>query len=114
MVEKDNNIGCCGHDCGRCVTYLATVQDDDGLRRQAQQFYREAFRTDLRDTTKIIIAQRIGSVKDADRIVVMNEGRVTGVGTHEALLADNAEYREIYESQTDKKSEEVSDDGKKS
>ncbi len=75
---------------------------------------REAFRTDLRDTTKIIIAQRIGSVKDADRIVVMNEGRVTGVGTHEALLADNAEYREIYESQTDKKSEEVRDDGKKS
>ena len=72
---------------------------------------REAFRTDLKDTTKIIIAQRIGSVKDADRIVVMNEGRITGVGTHEELLANNVEYQEIYESQADKKSEEVSENG---
>ena len=73
---------------------------------------REAFRTDLADTTKLIIAQRIGSVKDADRIIVMNEGRITGVGTHAELLASNVEYQEIYESQADKKDEEVSGNGK--
>jgi ATP-binding cassette subfamily B protein len=64
---------------------------------------RRAFREELRDATKIIIAQRIGSVKDADRIVVMNEGQITGIGTHEQLLAENEEYREIYQSQTDRK-----------
>ncbi len=63
---------------------------------------REAFAGELKGSTKIIIAQRIGSVKDADKIVVMNEGRITGVGTHEQLLSDNVEYREIYDSQTDR------------
>ncbi|MBR5059416.1 MAG: ABC transporter ATP-binding protein [Clostridia bacterium] len=61
---------------------------------------RKAFREELTDSTKIIIAQRIGSVMDADMIVVMNEGGITGIGTHEELLASNTEYREIYESQT--------------
>ncbi len=60
---------------------------------------REAFRGELRDTTKIIIAQRITSVKDADNIIVMSDGRITGMGTHDDLLASNTEYREIYESQ---------------
>ncbi|MBR5123511.1 MAG: ABC transporter ATP-binding protein, partial [Clostridia bacterium] len=60
---------------------------------------REAFRGELKDTTKIIIAQRITSVMEADQIVVVNEGRITGVGTHDALLASNAEYKEIYDSQ---------------
>ena len=63
---------------------------------------RAAFANELKGSTKIIIAQRIGSVKDADKIVVMNEGRITGVGTHEQLLRDNEEYREIYDSQTDR------------
>ena len=63
---------------------------------------RKAFRTDLAGSTKIIIAQRIGSVKDADQIVVMNEGQITGIGTHADLLANNLEYQEIYYSQMDK------------
>ena len=60
---------------------------------------REAFRGELKDTTKIIIAQRITSVMEADQIVVVNEGRITGVGTHDTLLATNREYKEIYDSQ---------------
>lgn len=61
---------------------------------------RKAFREDLPDTTKFIIAQRISSVQDADRIIVMDEGRVNGFGTHKELLETNEIYREVYESQT--------------
>ncbi len=64
---------------------------------------RSAFATDLQHCTKIIIAQRISSVRDADSIIVMNDGRITGIGTHEELLENNAEYGEIYYSQMDKK-----------
>lgn len=61
---------------------------------------RRAFREEIPNTTKLIIAQRISSVQDADRILVMEEGRVNGFGTHEELLASNEIYREVYESQT--------------
>lgn len=61
---------------------------------------RQAFREDIPDTTKLIIAQRISSVQDADRIIVMENGRIDGFGTHEELLAANDIYREVYESQT--------------
>lgn len=64
---------------------------------------RESFATDLPYCTKIIIAQRISSVKDADSIIVMNDGKITGIGTHEELLASNEEYGEIYYSQMDRK-----------
>ena len=64
---------------------------------------RQAFRGELADSTKIIIAQRITSVMDADMIVVMNDGAVTGVGTHAELLENNVEYQEIYYSQMDGK-----------
>ncbi len=61
---------------------------------------RKAFREEIPNTTKIIIAQRISSVQDADRIIVMEEGRVNGFGTHEELLKSNDIYRDVYESQT--------------
>ena len=64
---------------------------------------REAFSSELSDSTKIIIAQRITSVMDADMIVVMNEGEITGIGTHSELLESNEEYKEIFFSQMDKK-----------
>ncbi len=67
---------------------------------------RQAFREELSESTKIIIAQRISSVKDADTIVVINDGEVTGVGTHDELLENNNEYREIYYSQIDKDKKE--------
>ncbi len=68
---------------------------------------REAFKNELADSTKIVIAQRITSVKDADMIVVMNEGRISGVGTHEELLASNEAYQEIYYSQNDSERKEA-------
>ena len=61
---------------------------------------RKALREDIPHTTKLIIAQRISSVQDADHILVLNEGQVDGYGTHEELLATNAIYRDVYESQT--------------
>ncbi len=61
---------------------------------------RKAFREEIPGTTKLIIAQRISSVQDADRIIVMDEGRINGIGTHEELLKNNEIYRDVYESQT--------------
>ena len=60
---------------------------------------RKAFREEIPGTTKLIIAQRISSVKDCDRIIVMEDGRINGFGTHEELLAGNEIYKEVYESQ---------------
>lgn len=61
---------------------------------------RRAFREEIPDTTKLIIAQRISSVQEADRILILNEGRINGFGTHEELLASNLIYQEVYENQT--------------
>ena len=61
---------------------------------------RKAFAEEIPETTKLIIAQRVASVMNADRIIVMEDGRVHGFGTHEELLKDNEIYREVYESQT--------------
>ena len=61
---------------------------------------RKAFREEIPGTTKIIIAQRISSVQDADRILVLDNGQINGLGTHAELLATNAIYQEVYNSQT--------------
>ena len=66
---------------------------------------RESFSTSLRETTKLIIAQRISSVEEADRILVMDEGRIVGQGTHEELLKNCETYQEIYYSQKDRDEE---------
>ena len=61
---------------------------------------RKAFREEIPDTTKIIIAQRISSVEDCDKIIVMDKGRIDGIGTHQELLKKNKIYKEVYDSQT--------------
>ena len=60
---------------------------------------RKAFREEIPDTTKIIIAQRVSSIEDADQIIVLDKGEISGIGTSEELLKTNAIYREVYESQ---------------
>lgn len=62
-------------------------------------FIRKAFKEKIPNTTKIIIAQRVSSVMDADRIIVMHNGKIDGIGTHEELLKTNQIYREVYETQ---------------
>ena len=77
---------------------------------------RKAFREEIPGTTKIIIAQRISSVQDADRILVLDNGQINGLGTHEELLKNNAIYQEVYSSQTQaaatSTSREVSSNGR--
>lgn len=60
---------------------------------------RQAFKEEIPNTTKIIVAQRISSIQDADKIIVLDEGKINGIGTHEELLANNQIYQEVYESQ---------------
>ncbi len=71
-----------------------------------EQKIRDAFSNELSGTTKIIIAQRISSVTDCDKIIVIDDGSIVGEGTHETLLKDNEYYQEIYYSQRDKEADE--------
>ena len=66
---------------------------------------RECFQTTLKDTTKFIIAQRIGSVESADKIIVLDDGKIVGMGTHEELIKSCEAYQEIYYSQRDREKE---------
>lgn len=67
---------------------------------QTEARIKEALRQELPETTKLIIAQRISSIQDADRILVLDNGRINGFGTHSELLESNTVYREVFESQT--------------
>ncbi len=64
---------------------------------------RESLKNELQDMTKIVIAQRISSVIDADKIIVLDDGKIVGMGTHDELMESCSAYSEIYYSQTDKK-----------
>ena len=62
-------------------------------------YIRRSFAQEIPDTTKIIVAQRVSSIQESDRIIVLNEGKIDGIGTHDELLANNAIYKEVYDSQ---------------
>lgn len=66
---------------------------------KTDRMIRQSLMEEIPDITKIIVAQRISSIQDADRIVVLDEGKINGIGTHEELLATNQIYQEVYESQ---------------
>ena len=66
---------------------------------KTDKLIREAFKNEIPNTTKIIIAQRVNSIMDCDKIIVMDNGKINGVGTHDELLKDNEIYRDVYESQ---------------
>ena len=82
--------------------YKRQILDDStsAVDTKTDKLIREAFHNEIPDTTKIIIAQRISSVMDADRIIVMDDGKVDGFDTHENLLKNNEIYRDVYDSQT--------------
>lgn len=66
---------------------------------KTDKLIREAFKTEIPETTKIIIAQRVNSIMDCDKIIVMDNGKINGIGTHKELLKNNEIYRDVYESQ---------------
>lgn len=80
--------------------YSGVGRFNERRRYKTDALIRKAFREEIPDTTKIIIAQRISSVQDADAILVLDDGRISGYGTHEQLLASNEIYHDIYISQT--------------
>lgn len=68
---------------------------------KTDKLIREGMKDFLPNITKIIIAQRISSIKDADKIVVLDEGKINGIGKHEELIVKNNIYREVYETQVE-------------
>ena len=106
IVEGGNNVSggqkqrlCIARALLKKPKILILDDSTSAVDTKTDALIRKAFREEIPDTTKIIIAQRVSSVEDADMIIVMENGKVNGVGTSEELLKTNAIYREVYESQ---------------
>ncbi len=106
IVEGGNNVSggqkqrlCIARALLKKPKVLILDDSTSAVDTRTDAMIRKAFREEIPDTTKIIIAQRISSVEDADMIIVMENGEINGIGTSEELLKTNAIYREIYESQ---------------
>ena len=106
IVEGGNNVSggqkqrlCIARALLKKPKILILDDSTSAVDTKTDALIRKAFREEIPDTTKIIIAQRVSSVEDADMIIVMEDGMVNGIGTSEELLKTNAIYREVYESQ---------------
>ncbi|MCR5374534.1 MAG: ABC transporter ATP-binding protein/permease [Lachnospiraceae bacterium] len=107
MIEQGGNNVSGGQKQRLCIARALLkkpkilILDDStsAVDMKTDAMIREAFKNEIPDTTKIIIAQRIASVMDSDMIIVLEEGRVAGIGTHDELYKNNEIYREVYDSQ---------------
>ena len=106
IVEGGNNVSggqkqrlCIARALLKKPKILILDDSTSAVDTRTDALIRQAFREEIPDTTKIIIAQRISSVEDADMIIVMDNGEINGIGTSEELLKTNKIYREVYESQ---------------
>ena len=106
IVEGGNNVSggqkqrlCIARALLKKLKILILDDSTSAVDTRTDALIRKSFREEIPDTTKIIIAQRISSVEDADMIIVMDNGKIDGIGTSEELLKTNAIYREVYESQ---------------
>ena len=106
IVEGGNNVSggqkqrlCIARALLKKPKILILDDSTSAVDTRTDALIRQAFREEIPDTTKIIIAQRISSVEDADVIIVMDNGEINGIGTSNELLKTNAIYREVYESQ---------------
>lgn len=106
IVEGGNNVSggqkqrlCIARALLKKPKILILDDSTSAVDTKTDALIRQAFREEIPDTTRIIIAQRVSSVEDADVIIVMDKGEISGIGTSEKLLKTNAIYREVYESQ---------------
>lgn len=106
IVEGGNNVSggqkqrlCIARALLKKPKILILDDSTSAVDTKKDALIRQAFREEIPDTTRIIIAQRVSSVEDADVIIVMDKGEISGIGTSEELLKTNAIYREVYESQ---------------